>query len=78
MEKKQFAWGDTVRIVPGAPERFKPGDLGEVCSIGTIETEKTSRDFGEPLGSTFYTIEFGDGTLLEIPERYLELFVDTV
>lgn len=72
MESGKFTYGDTVKVMKDAPQSFKPGELAEVCSMWIIETEENSLSRGEPLGSTIYSIEFGDGTIVEVPERYLK------
>jgi hypothetical protein len=38
----------------------------------SIETEEQSRVFGYPAGTTIYTVEFGDGTDANIPEKLLK------
>lgn len=74
MEKSQYTWGETVRITIDAPKNYRPGELAEICSIWEIETNENSVLRGEPVGTIIYSIEFGDGTLVEIPGRYLEKY----
>jgi len=37
----------------------------------TVETLENSKARGEPIGTTIYDVEFGDGTIVVIPDRYL-------
>lgn len=74
MTKDQFTWGETVKIAIDAPKAYKPGELAEICSMWEIETFENSKRRGEPVGTVIYSIEFGDGTLIEIPDRYLEKY----
>jgi len=72
MSKERFTWGETVVVSASAPKEYRPGNLAEVCSIWEIKTKKKSMSRGEPVGTVFYSIEFGDGTLMDIPECFLE------
>ena len=74
MSKEQYTWGETVKIVSGAPKTYRPGKLAEICSMWEIRTDENSKARGEPIGTVIYSIEFGDGTLMEIPDRYLEKY----
>jgi hypothetical protein len=38
----------------------------------SIETEKQSRVFGHPVGTTMYTVEFEDGPDANVPEELLK------
>ena len=42
--------------------------LGVVVSITPIETEEQAKYFKRRLGDVLYTVEFGDGTDLLVPE----------
>ena len=72
MKATEFTWGETIRIRPTAPEHLRPGELAEVCGMWTVETEANASVRGYPIGTTIYTIEFGDGTSAEIAEQHLE------
>jgi hypothetical protein len=76
MKSTQFTWGETVRIRRTAPQHFRPGELAEICGMWTVETEANASARGSSIGSTTYTIEFGDGTSVEIAEQYLEKYFD--
>ena len=77
MYKHVFTWGNLVRVTTSAPEKYRPGELCDVCGIWIINTEENSIARGEALGTTIYTVEFGDGVAAEMPERYLEKVENT-
>jgi|AMWB02.1.fsa_nt_gi hypothetical protein len=72
MSHQTFTWGDFVRVKSSAPEKYRPGQLGDVCGIWTIDSVENAEARGEPLGTTIYTVEFGDGVSAEVPGCYLE------
>jgi hypothetical protein len=55
----KFDWGQLISVKANAPSIFRPGTLGSVVGMGIIG------------GIAAYTIEFGDGTDLEIAEEFL-------
>lgn len=72
MINQTFTWGDFVKVITSAPVKYRPGELGDVCGVWAIDSAENSEARGEPLGTTIYTVEFGDGTSAEIPGCYLE------
>lgn len=72
MDANLYVWGDPVKVSTTAPEKYCPGELGDVCGIWTVDTEENAKARGEALGTVIYTVEFSDGASLEIPEYYLE------
>ena len=52
----KFTWGDSVRVADEAPSQYRCGDFGSICGI---------RESGSHV---LYTVEFGDGASIEIPE----------
>jgi len=72
----KFDWGDAVRVVDNAPQRYLLIDQGSVCGIRIIDTEAVAEDFCEPIGSALYLVEAGNGEAIEIPERFLEILAD--
>lgn len=72
MSDKIFDWGDSVRILDAAPQKYYAMGTGSVCAIRVIETKDVSEEFDEPIGSILYLVEGSDGLSLEIPERFLE------
>lgn len=78
-EKKQsrkFDWGDQVLISSEAPEKFRIGTLGVICSIGRVENERHSREFGVPVGEFVYLVEVDNDSRIEIPECYLGAYME--
>jgi hypothetical protein len=63
-EGMAFTWGDTVRVKIDAPADLHPGAVADVVAI-------TGDD-----ANTVYTIEFGDGSDIEVAEKWLEPYVD--
>jgi hypothetical protein len=56
----QYDYGDTVRVNDMAPVQFRPGDFGSICGMR------------EKDGVNVYTVEWGSGESMEIPELALE------
>jgi len=67
-----FTWGDSVRVKAEAPSEMRPGTLAAICAITEIEYEAQAKEYGAPIGSKVYLLEFGDGTSVEIPEAWVE------
>lgn len=67
-----FTWGDTVRVKPDAPAEFEPGKIGSVCSVDLIETEFRAKSTGAEIGEYSHTVEWIDGSDIEIPAKWLE------
>ena len=72
MRPPRFSWGDTVRVVYGAPQILRPGVCGEVVSITPIDSAALVASYGVPLGSVVYEVEFCGGEALSIEEAHLE------
>ena len=43
-----------------------------VCGMEQVKSEKLSSEFNIKMGEWLYTVEFGDGSSIEIPEFFLE------
>ena len=71
-EDHKFTWGDTVVIKKSAPVHFHPGEIVSVCSVIKIAPEDVKKQpfLIEP--TWLYTVEFGNGSSIEVPECYLE------
>jgi len=73
----QFTWGDSVYLK-------KLDESGNVVSkvyaavvgISPVKTEQDSKHFNASIGTTFYTIEFADGSDTLAPEDMLEPFTE--
>ncbi len=68
-------YGDAVRIVRDAPDEFRPGAIASVVGMRTLTTQDAAA-FGEPVGTQILTIEFGDGFVVEVPERLTQVTDD--
>ena len=71
MENK-FTWGDPVIIKKSAPRNFHPGEFASVCGLYKITSEESASKFKCKIGDWIYTIEFTDGSDMQIAESYLE------
>jgi hypothetical protein len=58
----KFTWGDSIRVMDTAPSEFRPGAYAAVC--GVTEPDATRSEH-------YYTIEYDDGTSVDIAERHL-------
>jgi hypothetical protein len=74
--ENKFTWGDTVRVKDEAPKNFHPGEIVSVCGLAEISTEDLKMDPTLIEPTWLYTVEFGDGHSIEIPESYLEPYSD--
>lgn len=70
----KYTWNDVVIIKKEVPVQFHPGEIGVVCGMSKIEFEDIANKYHSELGSWIYTIEFGDGSDIQVPENYLEKF----
>ncbi len=71
-----FDYGDNIRIIINAPERFKPGEFGSIVGIVGIENEYLSEKYDIKIGIKCYYIEFIAGSDLLVPEEYLEFDIE--
>ncbi len=67
-----LSWGDLVRVKPEAPRDRRPGALADIVGIRTVENELLAAEYGTPVGSKLYLVEFADGSSLEVPGCWLE------
>lgn len=72
---RPVTWGDSIRVLAHAPSRFRPGSYASVAGVFTIG-EREEKAFSEPRGTRMLTVEFDDGSSIEIPERLVELIPD--
>ncbi len=68
----KFTWGDAAKIKKDAPLHLHPGELVAICSVIKIEPEDVKQDPSLVEPTWLYTVEFGDGSSIELPECYLE------
>lgn len=74
-ETNLFTWNDLIVIKYNAPSPYPSGKIAVVCGMEQIKSEKLSNEFNIRIGDWLYTIEFGDGSSIEIPESYLEKYI---
>jgi len=73
-EDHKFTWGDTVLIKKSAPLHLHPGEIVAVCSVIKIDPEDVKKDPSLIEPTWLYTLEFGNGSSIELPECYLEAY----
>lgn len=73
-QKNKFSWGDTVKIKHAAPRDLHPGSIVSVCALVEINEEDLRMDPALVESTWLYTVEFGDGSSIEVPECYLEKY----
>lgn len=76
-ETNLFTWNNLVVIKHNAPPPYPLGKIAVVCGMEQVKSEKLSLEFNINIGDWLYTIEFGDGSSIEIPEVYLEKYIET-
>ena len=69
----KYDHGQTVQIVETAPECLRPGTFVAVVGMITNNSEDITPWGTFPVGTDFYTIEYDDGSSMEIPEKYLRI-----
>jgi hypothetical protein len=69
--ERRFTWGDLVLILKNAPSPFHPGELASVCGFYQVTSKDIAQDFHCDIGDWIYTVEFGDGSDVEVPGTYL-------
>jgi hypothetical protein len=75
MENK-FTLGDAIIVALHAPHRFFPGESASVSNFYKITSEEGAKEFQCNVGDWIYTVEFSDGSDLQIAEHYLEKYDD--
>jgi hypothetical protein len=76
IENNHFTWNDLVIIKSNAPSFYFPGRVAVVCGMELVKTTALSNEFKIDIGSWLYTVEFGDGSSIEIPEIYLDRYIE--
>lgn len=72
-----FTWNDLIIIKSNAPPCYCPGKIAVICGMEQVNSKKLSSDFDIKIGEWLYTVEFGDGNSLEVPEFFLEKYQNT-
>ena len=73
MENK-FTWGDPIIITKNAPTRLHQGEFASVCGFYKVISEEAAKEFQCNIGDWIYTVEFSDGSDIQIAEPYLEKY----
>ena len=76
-EDHKFTCGDTAVIKKSVPSHLHPGEIVSVCSVTKIDPEDVKKQPSLIEPTWFYTVEFGDGSSIGLPECYLEPYEKT-
>lgn len=69
----RFTYDSQVRVSVGAPAEMRPGEKAWVVAVLEAEKVPTYREF-KP--GVVYTIEFEDGSAIDVEEELLEFAVN--
>jgi hypothetical protein len=75
-DDNKFTWGDAVLVKKNAPQSFHPGEFASICSVIKLDPEDILNDPSLMKAKWLYTIEFEDGSSVEVPECYLDFYKD--
>ena len=75
-KNNKFTWGDAVLIKQEAPTCYHPGEFASICGIDTIITQEEANKLFCQKGDWIYIVEFDDGSSIEVPECYLEKYIE--
>lgn len=67
----KFTWNDVVRVIHGAPQECRPRERAWVVAR-TEESQRRGSNLEQFPRGTVYTIEFEDGSSIEVDEASLE------
>jgi hypothetical protein len=71
-KKSKFDYGESIRILKEAPEKYHPSEIGFICGMINIDSVEAAVAY-DCIGSDWlYTVELLNGSSLQIPEKYLE------
>ena len=71
-KKSKFDYGDSIKILSDAPQKYHPSEIGFICGMIDIDSEDIAAAY-DCIGSDWlYTVELLNGNSLLIPEKYLE------
>lgn len=70
--KNKFFLGDAVVVKQNAPQHLYPGEFGSICSMNKLLSEQEAKEFNCQIGGWVYTIEFENGSDIQIAECYLD------
>lgn len=71
-DDNKFTWGDSVIIRKNSPAKFHPGEFASVCGFYKVQSKETAKELECKIGDWVYTVEFGGGSDIQVPECYLD------
>lgn len=74
IEDHKFTWGDPIVIAKSAPIHVHLGEFASICGFYRITSEESAEEFQCNIGDWIYTVEFQDGSSIELAECYLEKY----
>jgi len=72
--QQKFNHGEAVIIKENAPSYLHPGEICSICSILKIDLEDVKKNSSLIEPTWLYTVEFGDGSSIELSEFFLEKY----
>lgn len=72
MQSNEFDWGEAVFVSPDAPKEYRPSSIADVVGMIFINTSQLAQNFNVMLNTWVYTIEYTDGSSIELPEMFLQ------
>lgn len=72
MQSNEFDWGEAVIVSPDAPKEYRPLSIADVVGMIFINTPQLAQNFNVKLNTWVYTIEYMDGSSIELPEMFLQ------
>lgn len=70
--KSKFDYGQEVRYSPKTDPQLPSERKCIVVGITKVSTEEQSNAIQYPIGTVLYTVEFGDGSDMLVPEANLD------
>ena len=70
----RFSYGDTLIVKKNLPSYLHPGEIVSVCSIFEMDSAGSNQCYGIQAPVWVYTVEFGNGSSIELPEHFLEIY----
>ncbi len=66
-----YEYGQVIMIVSDAPAIYRPGALGAICSMSEENPEDVGSVLAHDAFVEVYTVEYSDGSSMEIPGIYI-------
>lgn len=68
---QNISWGSPVVVSKTHTDPALRGMVGSVAGIYTVDQKDIANNRSCKIGDTFYLIEFGDGSSIELHEKYV-------